>query len=94
MTGFPVTVNYLPGERNSHLELGAGLVPVIVTFNGQVLFFGNRVRGKEIAILETVTIGYRYQPTSGGFVLRIGFTPLFNLEKILPWGGISIGVAF
>lgn len=46
------------------------------------------------------TIGYRYQPFSGGYVFRIDFTP-YLLEGIHPWRkgihpwvGISVGRTF
>ena len=93
-TGFPVTLNYLAGEGNSHLELGAGVVPMFLSLDGRQIFFGESVRGKATAVLGTVTVGYRYQPIDGGLVFRIGFTPVFNFEKIFPTGGLSMGVAF
>lgn len=93
-TGFPITLNYLPGGGNSHPEIGAGLVAMLISLNGEEVFFGESVRGKASAVLGTATIGYRYQPMDGGFVFRIGFTPVFNFRKIFPTGGISMGLAF
>ena len=93
-TGFPITANYLSGEGSSHLELGAGIVPVILTLNGEEVFIGSKVRDREAVVLETMTIGYRYQPSDGGLVFRIAFTPLLLFDKVLPFGGISLGAAF
>jgi hypothetical protein len=43
-------------------------------------------------LLYTATIGYRSQPKEGGFLFRIGFTPLFDFSDfILPWIGLSVG---
>lgn len=93
-TGFPVTLNYLAGEGNSRLELGAGIVPMLVSLDGEEIFFGESVRGRATAVLGTASVGYRYQPMDGGFVFRIGFTPVFNFDKVFPTGGLSVGVAF
>ncbi|MGB9773590.1 MAG: hypothetical protein ACP5JH_09620 [Bacteroidota bacterium] len=98
MTGFPIMGNYLSGKSSHHLELGIGAVPFIVTVPEQTTIFGTELKGEEVGvlILGTTTIGYRYQPRGGGFVFRIGFTPLFPLsfEKVLLSGGISLGYAF
>ena len=43
----------------------------------------------------TATVGYRYQPRSGGTIFRVGWTPLIGPEgKIAAWAGASIGTAF
>jgi len=43
--------------------------------------------------VSTGVIGYRYQPIDGGFLIRVGFTPLFT-NKFEPWVGLSLGYAF
>lgn len=93
-TGFPITLNYLAGEGNSRLELGAGLVPILLSVDGQVILFGGSVRGRASVVSGTATIGYRYQPVDGGFVFRIGFTPILLFKRLIPTGGLSMGVAF
>ncbi len=93
-TGFPITANYLSGEGSSHLELGVGVVPVILTLNGEEVFFGSNVRDRKTLVMETMTMGYRYQPPDGGIVFRIAFTPLMVFDKVVPFGGISLGAAF
>lgn len=87
----PFTLNFLIGENSHKLELGAGIVygqaNVGITFNNET--------ETSSAISETFTIGYRYQQRLGGFLFRIGFTPLFRFGEIfMPWGGISIGFSF
>ncbi|RPH74445.1 hypothetical protein EHM76_03560 [bacterium] len=86
----PVTINYLVGSGNNKLEFGAGVVYVHIS-GGE--FFGlgfNEGSGT----LGTATIGYRYQQTDGGLLFRIGFTPVFSPEGLLPMGGISLGTSF
>lgn len=96
-TGFPVALNYLAGEGNSRLEFGAGVVPMFLSVEGEGIF-GGRIRGKATLFSETAAVGYRYQPIDGGFVFRIGFTPLFiNFNKVhavILTGGLSFGAAF
>ena len=93
-TGFPIMVNYLSGQGTSHLELGIGVVPAIISFQGRMIFFGGEVSGETITVLGTATIGYRAQSRDGGFVFRIGLTPLFTLKGSQISGGLSLGFAF
>jgi hypothetical protein len=83
-TGFPIMVNLLTGEETSHFELGIGVVPG--TFSLDFL--------EGSGVLGTATIGYRAQPRDGGFVFRIGLTPLFTLKGSQITGGLSLGFAF
>jgi len=40
-------------------------------------------------------IGYRYQRPSGGFLFRIGYTPIFDgYDGFMPWAGVSFGYTF
>jgi len=90
----PITLNYLIGSGNNKLELGGG--PLIGFESGRDSFLGlsegEKSSGSRIG--ATATIGYRYQKSDGGFLFRIGFTPLFTSEGILPWAGISLGFSF
>lgn len=92
-TGFPIMLNYLWGKGSSRLELGVGFVPASV--EGREIFTS---RSQDVfqryLVLGTATIGYRAQPREGGFVFRVGFTPIYNGEKLFLYGGISAGVAF
>lgn len=93
LTAFPLMVNYLLGSGNHRFEIGAGpqifLVSVDVPGDGFSGFDEDAT-----AIAGTATIGYRYQPTDGGFVFRIGVTPSFSQFGFQPWGGLSLGYAF
>ena len=94
-TAFPVMLNYLSGKRDSHLELGVGLMPAHFSFEGTGTYslFNAASSGSSNAIIGTATVGYRYQPLDGGFVFRIGLTP-FIANGIRLYGGISGGIAF
>lgn len=87
---FPATLNFFVGEKHK-LELGAGLVFASVS-NTSAFGFKSDSGGSNI--VGTATIGYRYQKPDGGFLFRIGFTPLFGTGGFEPWGGISLGFSF
>lgn len=93
-TGFPIMLNYLTGEGTGHLELGIGLMPTTVSLHGREWFFGTQQEASGSIVLGTATIGYRSQSQDGGFVFRIGVTPIFTFKEVLPSGGISLGFAF
>jgi hypothetical protein len=95
----PVTFNYFIASHSdgkvgsSKLELGAGVL--IVNLSGTASgSAGNVFSNSGFGIGGTATIGYRYQPSDGGFIFRIGFTPLFGPAGFLPFGGLSFGYGF
>ncbi len=88
-------------------DSGSGYTPLpIITAQANLLI------GKEKHFLETgvsllyiipgARIGYRYQPTEGGFLFRAAFTPFYvpgggiseGLGGITPWAGVSFGYTF
>ena len=85
----PVMANYLLGNGSSRLEIGGGLL------FGHV---GGNLENDEFSeggvASFTGTVGYRLQPVNGGFLFRIGFTPIFTSEGFLPWAGLSLGGTF
>ncbi len=93
-TGFPVMLNYLSGDGDSHFEVGAGFIPSSVSVSGHEIFFGSEVKGQSTEILGTATIGFRLQPRNGGFIFRIGFTPLMSSHSMQMFGGTSVGLGF
>lgn len=93
-TGFPIMLYYLSGDGSSHLELGVGIVPSTVSVTGHEIFLGSDISGSASVLLETATIGYRLQPRDGGFLFRIGLTPLMSSGSVQLSGGLSIGAAF
>ena len=93
-TGYPVMVNYLTGSENSHLEIGAGIMPVKLSITGHDVFFGADIFGDETIVMGTGTLAYRYQQRDGGLLFRIGLTPFFYSGKATLSGGLSLGVGF
>ena len=85
----PSTLNFFIGTGKHKLELGAG--PVII-FGSTGIFGSDQVSGSGVA--WTGRIGYRYQQPNGGFMWKIGFTPLFGNGVFQPWDGISLGFSF
>ena len=96
----PATLNFFVTSHDngragsSKLEIGAGPLILFVTGTGTGTLAGKSVSGSVIG--ATGTVGYRYQPYDGGFVFRIGFTPIYFRDwlGLLPFAGISVGYAF
>jgi len=86
----PIMLNYFVGN-NHKLELGAG---VVIVSADNIGFFGLESGSVGTAIGGTATIGYRYQPSNGGFLFRIGFSPFFADDGFAASGGISLGFSF
>lgn len=86
----PVSLNYLMGKNGKFLELGAGAT----YFNANVQNFnGSPDRGT--TIVPSGTIGYRSQPTAGGFMFRAGLNQFFFEKLLLPcYPYISFGYSF
>jgi len=93
--GGPVMINYLWGDGDHHLETGIGAVLGAMRYSGTDIIFGEKISVKYMFFpLGTATVGYRYQPREGGFLFRLGVTPIFNATRFVPTGGMSIGYAF
>jgi hypothetical protein len=82
----PVSAYYLVGSGRHHLELGAGVTPLLDVAS-------NSVDAELSALPGTATIGYRYQPARG-VLFRAGFTPMYTTNIFVPRGGVSVGYAF
>ena len=77
----PVLTNFVLGEFQHKLELGAGLAPSVTTKGS---FF----------IKSPVVIGYRYWPQYKHLFLRLSYTPLVSWLVDFQWQhwfGVSIG---
>jgi hypothetical protein len=93
--GGPVMVNYLWGDGDHHLETGIGAVLGVMRYSGVDTIFGETLSDKyKFLPLGTATLGYRYQPREGGFLFKIGATPLFDGVRFLLTGGFAIGGTF
>ena len=69
----PVSLNYLIGKDSHFMELAAGGTFVSTTTSD---FFSNGTNHGS-AVLGHFNLGYRYQPSNGGFFFRGGISPLF-----------------
>jgi hypothetical protein len=94
VTAFPLMLNYLTGGGSSHLEVGAGIMPTAISIQGSEIFLGSEIQGSTTVVVGTATLGYRLQPPEGGFVFRVGLTPLFTTKGSIMSGGLSLGYAF
>ena len=65
----PLSVNYLFGRQTHFIELAAGTT--FVTSSDE--FFDT----EESGFIHHINLGYRHQPTRGGFFFRGGYSPLF-----------------
>ena len=96
----PLTSSLLFGRGSNFLELGGGVVWGRITKK-----YDNGTQPTERHRITNLTgiVGYRHQPSDGGFVFRAAFTPFFSLdnehdawpdENFTPYVGISWGGAF
>ena len=85
---FPLSFNYFVGNGSSKLEFGAGMTFI----TGDYDWLGSKGSGS--VVVANLNIGYRYQPVDGGFLFRIGFTPVVTPNGLQPWGELSIGGTF
>jgi hypothetical protein len=80
----PILAHVLVGPGDHLLELGAGPVPVVGRSVGLAWIAG--------------AIGYRYQRTPNGFLLRLAYTPLWlatnKSQELRHWAGVSVGATF
>jgi len=96
----PLTVSYLGiGSPNNMFEVGGGGVLLDVKGSGLVDAEGENVdaQGNIDTMLFGLTAlaGYRHQPADGGFVFRVGVSPVMVFNSgFLPWGYLSLGGAF
>lgn len=87
----PLTANYFVGESH-RLELGGG--PLLLRASASAEGPGLTVSESGFGLGGTATVGYRYQQLDGGFLFRIGLTPIFTSNGFTPWAGLSLGYAF
>ncbi|HVZ96625.1 MAG TPA: hypothetical protein VG847_07105 [Chitinophagaceae bacterium] len=69
----PVSLNYLAGKDSHFLEIAGGTT--FLSAQGD-LFSDNS--SSSAAFIFHINVGYRYQPTKGGFFFRGGISPLFG----------------
>jgi len=101
--GFSMQVNYLFGEKNHHLEIGAGIA--FPKFYSPYSATGTYSSGKyhykyedwkiDARFLIPLRAGYRYQRSNGGFFWKIACVPMFSrYGEFFPLGGVAVGYTF
>jgi hypothetical protein len=88
----PVMFHYFISFHNHKIEFGIG--PLIALEGASEFEFLGVDNLSSFGIGGTATIGYRFQKEEGGFLFRIGFTPLFGISGLIPSGGLSFGIGF
>lgn len=90
----PLGSYFLYGKKNSHLDLSFSLTSYLL----QQYDHNKDENYKELKLLCTPSVAYRYQKKSGGFTARFGFSPIIYFNSIrhsvMPWIDISIGWTF
>jgi hypothetical protein len=90
-------VNIVPAAPSSDWKNICFLTPSLN------LLFGKKSHHVETGVSMILTgegkapairLGYRYQPVKGGFLFRIGFTPVGAGGIIIPLAGLSFGYTF
>lgn len=91
---FPLGIFFLYGKRKHHLDVSANLTSYLLE---QYNYAADKSK-KELRLLYVPSVCYRYQKPNGGFMGRIGFSPVFNRNDVtntfMPWIDVSVGWAF
>jgi hypothetical protein len=94
----PIMANYLIGEGNSKLEIGAGIEFLAGSgeSTGDHTYFISTTPLSLSYVLLVGSFGYRYQPSDGGIHFRLVTTPFFvpKTGVFNLWFGSSIGICF
>lgn len=91
---FPLGVYFLYGKRNNHLDISLNVSNYLLEqYDPQ-----KDQNTKELKLLFVPSVAYRYQKPGGGFMARVGFSPIMNFNSVTssisPWVDISVGWAF
>jgi hypothetical protein len=96
----PVMVNFLSGKKKGKFEAGAGFLFGRQKFRSS---FGSGNNTASPILDLTGVIGYRHQPSTKGFMYRVGLTPFYALKGgddpypdsgFSLSGGVSVGYSF
>jgi hypothetical protein len=83
----PAMGNFLLGKNGRYFEVGAGIT--FVKISGTDDIFDT---DKSSSVFGTLSFMYRRQPVDGGFMWKIGLTPILAEGVFIPyWGGVGIG---
>ena len=92
ITPIPITANYLMGSGNHKLEIGAGILYIMV--DGNIDFGGVSLAASGSVIATTGVLGYRYHRDTGGFSFRATVAPIMLEGEMLTMPGLSLGYTF
>lgn len=85
----PVMANILLGKNGRYFEIGAGATYISGTTTNEIF------EDSDSNVFGTLSFMYRSQPVDGGFMWKIGLTPLFTKGFFFPYyGGVSLGYAW
>ncbi len=85
----PVSINYLIGRSNHFIELAGGATYI----TAKESIFGSSDNSSSLVFFH-INAGYRYQPTKGGFFVRVGFSPIFTTDGYFTSFYIGLGHNF
>ncbi len=89
----PVQLNYLLGKKSHFAEFGVGTI--FTMFNGSGRSSNNLFPivkpGNQFKFINTLTIGYRYQPLRGGINFRVNGGFSYSAILFVPNAGLSVG---
>jgi len=91
---FPLGAFFLYGKRNNHLDISLNVSNYLLEqYDPQ-----KDQNIKELKLLFVPSVSYRFQKPKGGFMARLGFSPIINFNSVTssisPWIDISVGWAF
>jgi hypothetical protein len=95
----PITLSYLGVGSKTHIfELGAGATILHVGEGASSIDTSSSATasGAATVVLPHAVLGYRYMPPGGGFLFRVGVSPIFAGDAIavLPWPYLALGGVF
>ena len=85
----PASINYLMGRKDNFLELAAGAT--FATAAAYDFFDGSN---SSAVVFGHLNLGYRHQPSLGGFFARTGFSPIFFDGEYFTSFYLGLGYAF
>lgn len=86
----PVSFNAYYGKTH-HVEIGIGQTFTSIVGASSVDFKVDR----QNTLNSNFTVGYRYQKSSRGMMLRVNYSPIISLNQPFKhWYGLSVGYSF
>ncbi len=88
----PVLGKLVLFQGSGHLEIGLGICVLTSAGSAPTTEMLLPAMSKSDVNLSTV-VGYRYEPSTGGFLFRIAATPMydFGARRFVQFGGFSLG---